>query len=872
VSGSADVAVHTRIRAATEAVRTSSPEARCLRAEGKFLFLGDEKFYVRGVTYGTFRDGDGDGWPEPNRVREDFSMMVEARVNTVRTYAPPPSWVCDAALDHGLKLIIGLPWEQHIAFLDERACGRDIERRVRAAVRECAGHSAIGVYTVGNEIPASIVRWHGARRVERFLHRLYDAAKEEDPSTIVTYANYPSTEYLDLPFLDLVCFNVFLEEEEKLEAYLARLQNISGERPLIVSELGLDSLEHGEGAQAVCAEWQVRTAFRSGCAGAIVFSWTDEWFRGGEDVVGWRFGLTREDRRPKPGLDAVRQSFLEVPFPAGVNWPTVSVVVCTLNGAATLGDCLMGIARLDYPEFETIVVDDGSSDTTASIARAHDVRLIQTENRGLSAARNSGLAASTGTVVAYIDDDAIPDPQWLRYLIGTLLATTHAGVGGPNLPFPDDGLVADAVARTPGGPTHVLLTDRQAEHVPGCNMAFWRAHLVEVGSFDERFRIAGDDVDMCWRFQARGWTLGFSPAAVVWHHRRRSIRTFVRQQTMYGRAEGMLARKWPERYNRAGHLAWAGRLYGGRMKRAVGRRWRIYYGPAGTGLFQSVYQPSGNIWSALPLMPEWYALLAALLPLGIYELVQRPIVAEVPGLGLPLMFVLFVAALSALVIRATAESWRAGGALRLRATTTLLHVIQPLARLLGRASTGLTPWRRRGTRGAVVPRPRTVLQWDEQCESAVERLDRILAYSRSELAAVRRGGEFDRWDLEARTGPLGSARLRLAIEDHGSGKQLVRFRIWPRPSRGGGAATAFFLTLCLLALHRQRLLEGVFFGVIAFLTTLAISRACSAAVGICTHVVGREQASTEEPEASMLPDLDRRLAEARAQGTTPLQE
>ena len=120
---------------------------------------------------------------------------------------------------------------------------------MREGVRACAGHPAVLAYAVGNEIPASIVRWHGRRRVERFLERLYRAAKSEDPDALVTYVNYPSTEYLHLPFVDLLCFNVFLEAEEKLEAYLARLQHLAGDRPLLITELGLDSRRHGEDAR-----------------------------------------------------------------------------------------------------------------------------------------------------------------------------------------------------------------------------------------------------------------------------------------------------------------------------------------------------------------------------------------------------------------------------------------------------------------------------------------------------------------------------------------------------------------------------------------------------------------------------------------------
>src|SRR5437588_732943 len=83
----------------------------------------------------------------------------------------------------------------------------------------------------------------------------------------------------------------------------------------------------------------------------------------------------------------------------------------------------------------------------------------------------------------------------------------------------------------------------------GCNMAFRRACLEALDGFDPLFRIAGDDVDLCWRLQERGWSLRFHPGALVWHHRRATIKDYWRQQLNYGRAEAMLERKWPEKYN-----------------------------------------------------------------------------------------------------------------------------------------------------------------------------------------------------------------------------------------------------------------------------------------------------------------------------------
>lgn len=247
--------------------------------QGKFLYATGKKLWVRGVTYGTFRPNpNGDLYPNPDVVACDFAAMAGLGLNAVRTYTVPPRWLLDLASEYGLYVQAGVPWEQHIAFLDDRRRVRAIEQRVRDGVRAVAGHPAILGYSIGNEIPAPMVRWYGHRRIARFIKRLYEMAKTEDPAGLVTYVNYPSTEYLShaLPFLDVVCLNVYLEAQEQLQAYLARLQNVAGDRPLLMGELGLDSRRHSEAGQAEGLDWQIHTAFSMGCAGAFVFAWTDE--------------------------------------------------------------------------------------------------------------------------------------------------------------------------------------------------------------------------------------------------------------------------------------------------------------------------------------------------------------------------------------------------------------------------------------------------------------------------------------------------------------------------------------------------------------------------------------------------------------------
>jgi GT2 family glycosyltransferase len=782
--------------------------------DGKYFFVGNDKLLVRGVTYGPFAPrGPGDDGFDPMSAERDFAQMAASGINAVRLYTVPQPWLLDLAQSHGLRLLIGLPWEQHVAFLDQPGLARSIEERIRAGVRACRAHPAVLGFSIGNEIPARIVRWHGAPRIERFLERLSWAVREEDPDALVTYVNYPSTEYLRLPAIDFLSFNVYLEQADRYDAYVARLQNLAGDRPLVMAEIGLDSERHGEEAQAKAISTQVRSSFARGAAGCFAFSWTDEWWRGGAEISDWRFGLTTRDRQPKLALSAIKQAFANAPFPRDTAWPTFTVVVCSFNGERTIAQCLDSLAHLDYPAYEVVVIDDGSTDRTAEIAQQYDVRLIRTPNEGLSAARNEGLKAARGELIAYIDDDAYADRDWLSHLAWAFKSGGYAGVGGPNVPPVDVAATAALVALAPGGPTHVLRSDEEAEHIPGCNCAFRTDALRQVSGFDGRFRIAGDDVDVCWRLHREGLSLGFSPGAVVWHRPRGSIRAYLRQQRGYGRAEGLLERKWPSRYNALGHVSWPGQLYGQSARGSALPGARRYEGTWGTADYQSLYQPAGALaW--VPLMPEWFLLLIAVGLIGLLGAAWAPLLVALPialaGFVLSAFFA-FAYAFSA------GRQARFDRRRRLRRVglLALLFLFQPIARLVGRVERGLTPWRHRGPHVLAFPRLYQTSVWSEEWHSLASRLQEIEGSIERTGASVRRGGPFDRWDLEVRTGPLAGARLRSTSEEHDAGRQLVRYRLWPRLSWLGPLLAGGFITLSVAAADAHASVPAAVFAVMS---------------------------------------------------------
>jgi len=258
----------------------------------------------------------------------------------------------------------------------------------------------------------------------------------------------------------------------------------------------------------------------------------------------------------------------------------------------------------------------------------------------------------------------------------------------------------------------------------------------------------------------------------------------------YGRAEALLERKWPQKYNAAGHLVWAGRVYGKGLTRPLGRQGRIYHGTWGAAPFQRLYRSAPGMLGALPLMPEWWlvvAALAALTGLGVH---WTPLLLALPLFCLAIGIPVVQAGVSAAQAPFTCVSrFRA---LKLRFLTALLHLVQPLARLHGRLRHGLTPWRRRNGRSLAFPRVRRSRIWSERWRAPVATLEAVEVALHGHGVCVMRGGDFDRWDLDVRGGLLGGARTRMTVEEHGAGRQLIRFRSWPRVSVFGLALVLIF--------------------------------------------------------------------------------
>jgi len=756
-----------------------------VRPVAKFFFEGDRKFFVKGVTYGPFKpDAEENYLGRPEQVDVDLALMRKVGLNVVRIYHAPPRWFLDRCAVAGIRVLVTLPWAKHIEFLRERSIRKQIAEAVRVAVSAQAGHTAIFGYLVGNEISSTMVRWLGARRVTEFVEDLIRIGRTIDPDVLFSYATYPPTEYLLPQNVDFCCFNVYLHNQHDLERYLLRLQNLTDERPLMLGEFGMDTIRHSQEEQAEMLSWHIDSVVKCGLAGTIFFTWTDEWFTGGQEITDWAFGIVTREREPKKAFFALQEklghdsSVLRPPLPRA---PFVSVIVCSYNGGRTLAACLDSLSKLNYPDYEVILVDDGSTDDTAYIAAQFpQVRYIHQSNHGLSHARNTGAATARGEVLAYTDSDCMADVDWLYYLIGTLVSGDYAGVGGPNVTPPAQNWVQACVAAAPGGPSHVLLTDTVAEHIPGCNMAFYRWAFESVGGFDAEYHKAGDDVDFCWRIQQAAWVIAFSPPAIVWHYRRFTLRAFLKQQDGYGEAESLLRFKHLIFFGPTGTAKWRGQIYGTPRFTWFINRPAIYHGTFGEGFFQSIYPtPQSEVATYLSSI-EWFALTIFLFGLGIF----LPALRIVPYL---MLGGTLCVALSYMV-RASIEP--KFDTVHARLLVMLLAFAQPLVRGWSRYFTWLHFKR---TPGSVIRAHEHLPErtyfgrnlsrrvfWSEEGRDRHYLLGAIFQLLDEEGWRYSTDTGWNEWDIQIYGNFWWSIALQTVTEYHGGGKRLTRVRLRDR--------------------------------------------------------------------------------------------
>jgi uncharacterized membrane protein/glycosyltransferase involved in cell wall biosynthesis len=254
--------------------------------------------------------------------------------------------------------------------------------------------------------------------------------------------------------------------------------------------------------------------------------------------------------------------------------PFVSIVVCSYNGADVLPDALSAIQAQMYDgQLEVIVVDDGSSDDTSDVAKSFkDVIVVRNDpNQGLAGARNVGIQAAHGDIIAFTDDDCRPEPTWISELVAAYDDDTVCGVGGevvsndsktmtlrylresrPLAPLERTLAASNKLTYRLGLYVKGLLgltkrpanTTRRVYSLVGANMSFRKKALQEVGCFDDRFRFGAEEEDLCKRIYAlHPDGLVYAPEAKIIHHFEPSLRDTLRRSSAYGKGNARMFHK-----------------------------------------------------------------------------------------------------------------------------------------------------------------------------------------------------------------------------------------------------------------------------------------------------------------------------------------
>jgi glycosyltransferase involved in cell wall biosynthesis len=740
---------------------TSTDRAPVL-AHGKFFSRAGSKFFFKAVRLEPLK-----GEPDLTaklRLRRRFGELREAHTTAIVVKEADAETVIDLAAQAGLCAMVEIAIQPN--WLLERREFELAQARISRVVRSIGGHPALLGYLLDCSIGPDLLKAEGIDTIGRSLRLLIEDVRCRDARALVAVKHNPSTRGAIMLEEDFIYSTVPPLSLSELGEYIIGLHNLAEARPVVVE------FERPTPAQ----EEQVALAFGMGAAGAVARPLVRRVTVAGA-LANLR-ALNAEELLPFVSLNG------NCP-PQPVRAPMVSVVICAYNAERTMHACLESLRKLHYPNFEVVIVDDGSRDRTAEIAKGFpEFRLIRQPNKGLSVARNVGMQAARGEIIAYTDSDCVVDPHWLTMMVRAMQERGFDGCGGPNYAPHENGRLAACVAASPGAPCHVLVGPDRAEHLAGCNMVFRKAALLSVGGFDPQFTSAGDDVDICWRLLDAGFSLGYCPPAFVWHFRRNTVRAYYGQQRGYGRAEVLLYAKYPERFNALGQIRWQGTIPGLLRTIPGGNRPRVLWN-AETVAAQTVHEPAMSIFGFLPQTMEWNALGAVALIASISAGIT--VIPAVAMLALGPTWALYYAWHAPL--EKCHESFAA------RITVAWLAYSGPMVRTITRyklklkARTAAVAENEPRQRPELIPH-RLALRlsyWNESYTSRDALVERIgKTFGRAGYLTVLNGGWKD-FDLEVRTSALSRIELKTADEEHGGLKLRNLVLVRSRMSRLAGA-------------------------------------------------------------------------------------
>ncbi|MGH7815606.1 MAG: glycosyltransferase [Candidatus Binataceae bacterium] len=733
----------------------SSPSPRVI-AHGKFFSRYGRKFFFKAMRLADA--GESLDFAAQLALRARLEDLKEAHTTGLILTETQAPTILDLAAQAGLPALVELEVAP-----SELAHHRDFNAalsRIAKAAHRTGRHPALAGFLIDCPIDPGEVRAAGLERTRQRLRAIVKAVRAMAPEAMAALKLRPETRALSLLEDDFLYGEIPALEPAEIRGFVIALHNLAEARPVMI-----------EFAQASPGQDEaVAIAFGSGAAGVVAPPIPAPASPGWMDVR----MIRAAELMPFVTLNGTCP-----PPPAKL--PMVSVVICAYNAERTMRACLESLRRLDYPNYEVVIVDDGSRDRTAEIsAEFPEFRLIRQPNKGLSEARNVGLHAARGEIIAYTDSDCVVDPHWLTLMVRAMTETNFDGCGGPNYAPHEEEWIAACCAASPGAPSHVLTGDERAEHLAGCNMIFTKDALLKVGGFDPQFTAAGDDVDICWRLLDAGFKLGFCPAAFVWHFRRNTIKAYYGQQRGYGRAEALLYPRYAARFNAMGQIGWRGTIPGiARTIPGAGRK-RIWWTAANASA-QTLFDSPLTLAETLPQTLEWN-LLAALALIASFAL-GWPI--------LPAAAMLAMGPAWALYYAWHAPLERCHDRLAARSVVAYLAYAGPMVRAISRyktranAMTEMPPTEKIRQRPALrlLSRAFRLAYWNEAGVTRDRLIERLLKLFTREgyPALVNRG--WNDCDLELRANPWTRAEIKTADEEHPGGRfknhAAVRIKLTP---------------------------------------------------------------------------------------------
>ncbi len=725
-----------------------------ISAHGKFLSRAGQKFFFKAMRLSDV--GSTLDFSQKLKLRKRLDDLKNAHTTGLVLSEAQSQPILDIAAQSGLVAMLELkiaPEE-----LTQRRGWKSALTRIAHTANIFGKHPALVGYLIDCPVSQDKLRVVGLENVRARLRIVLKTIKSHAPNAMVAIKLRPETRALSLLEEDFLFGAIPALKPVEIRDFVIALHNVAEARPVVIEFA--DASPGQDEAVAV--------AFGTGAAGVVAppvpAPVTHDW-------LGVRM-LRASDLMPFVTLNGTCP-----PRPAKM--PMVSVVICAYNAERTMRPCLESLRKLDYPNFEVVIVDDGSRDRTAEIsADFPQFRLIRQSNKGLSYARNVGLHAARGEIIAYTDSDCVVDPHWLMLMVRSMMENNFDGCGGPNYAPHEDGWIEASCAASPGAPCHVLVAEDRAEHLAGCNMVFTKAALLKVGGFDPQFTNAGDDVDICWRLLDLGMKLGFAPAAFVWHFRRNTIKAYYCQQRGYGRAEAMLYPLYSARFNVMGQIAWRGTIPGIARTIPGGNRKRVLWKTA-TASAQTLFDPGLTLPMVLPQTLAWTVLssiaLLASLAIGCSLLPAAAMLALGP------IWALYYA------WHAPLEKFH--DSLKARLLIAYLAYTGPMVRAITRYKTRAKGITGRNPAEGIRQRPSVnwlgrsirLEYWNEEYVTRDALLDRMLKrFTRTGQAAVVDSGWND-YDLELRPNPLTRIEIKTADEEHGGMKLknhvLARIRL-----------------------------------------------------------------------------------------------